>query len=168
MDIYIEYLGDGDSKRFASVLESNPYGYEYPVQKLECIGHVQKRMGTRLKNLKLKAGKTNQTEGKTIGGRNRLTDAAILSIQKYYGLAIRRNTNSLKDMQRAVWAEYYHLLSSNDNPQHGICPKGSTIWCMYQKALSSNERYDHSEHFHLSLSSHHDQDKTYFSRLECS
>ncbi|GFV99874.1 uncharacterized protein TNCV_5082331 [Trichonephila clavipes] len=37
-----QYLGDGDSKWFLSVQESNIYGDEYAVEKLECIGHVQK------------------------------------------------------------------------------------------------------------------------------
>ncbi|GFX46048.1 uncharacterized protein TNCV_1920151 [Trichonephila clavipes] len=38
---YVQYLGDGDSKEFLSVQESNIYGDEFPVEKLECIGHVQ-------------------------------------------------------------------------------------------------------------------------------
>jgi hypothetical protein len=48
-------------------------------------------------------------DGKTIGGRNRLTDERILAIQKYYGLAIRRNTGNLNKMRQAVWAQYFHL-----------------------------------------------------------
>jgi hypothetical protein len=79
---YVEYLGDGDSKGFASVVESNPYGNDCQIKKLECIGHAQKRMGTRLQTLKLKEGKNKQTDGKTMGDRNRLTGAAILAIQK--------------------------------------------------------------------------------------
>ncbi|GFX78694.1 uncharacterized protein TNCV_31341 [Trichonephila clavipes] len=39
---YVQYLGDGDSKGFLRVQESNIYGDEFPVEKLECIGHVQK------------------------------------------------------------------------------------------------------------------------------
>ncbi|GFV20748.1 hypothetical protein TNCV_1470481 [Trichonephila clavipes] len=49
---YVQYLGDGDSKGFLRVQESNIYGDEFPVEKLECIGHVQKRMGARLRALK--------------------------------------------------------------------------------------------------------------------
>jgi hypothetical protein len=36
-----KYLGDGDSKGFMKVVEARPYG-ETEVEKLECIGHVQK------------------------------------------------------------------------------------------------------------------------------
>ncbi|GFU64164.1 uncharacterized protein TNCV_3745321 [Trichonephila clavipes] len=49
---YVQYLGDGDSKGFLRVQESNIYGDEFPVEKLECIGHVQKSMGARLRALK--------------------------------------------------------------------------------------------------------------------
>lgn len=49
---YIKYLGDGDCKAFMAVKEAKPYGESIEVTKLECIGHVQKRMGTRWKRLK--------------------------------------------------------------------------------------------------------------------
>ncbi|GBM30414.1 hypothetical protein AVEN_221005-1 [Araneus ventricosus] len=48
---YTEYYGDGDSKAFLKVKDI--YG-EDTVTKLECIGHVQKRVGSRLRKLKKK------------------------------------------------------------------------------------------------------------------
>jgi hypothetical protein len=42
---YKYFLGDGDSRAFSAVEEMNLY----PVEKLECLNHVQKRMGTRLR-----------------------------------------------------------------------------------------------------------------------
>ncbi|GFW15512.1 uncharacterized protein TNCV_4656521 [Trichonephila clavipes] len=44
---YITYLGDGDSKAFDAVKKKNIYGNEYPIEKLQCIGHVMKHMGTQ-------------------------------------------------------------------------------------------------------------------------
>ncbi|GFY26677.1 uncharacterized protein TNCV_2880051 [Trichonephila clavipes] len=41
--------GDEDCKAFDAVKKKNIYGNEYPIEKLECIGHVMKRMGTRLR-----------------------------------------------------------------------------------------------------------------------
>lgn len=146
---YKYYLGDGDSSAFSSVVKSRPYGDQYTIEKMECCGHVQKRMGTRLRKLKLKLGKTVLSDGKTIGGRNRLTDERILAVQKYYGLAIRRNSGQLDNMKRAVWAEYFHLLSTNENPQHGLCEKGEESWCKYQRAIAKKEQYDHLEHMHI-------------------
>ena len=44
---YTTYLGDGDSKSFQDIVESNIYpGHE--VEKHECIGHFQNRVGYRL------------------------------------------------------------------------------------------------------------------------
>lgn len=68
---------------------------------------------------------------------------------QYYGLAIRRNPGNLEDMRKAVWAGYFHLCSSNERPQHGLCPNGSESWCKYNKAIAQNQTYDHSKHTHL-------------------
>lgn len=43
---YTRYLGDGDSKGQQTVNEAKPYGDDIQIEKLECIGHIQKRMGT--------------------------------------------------------------------------------------------------------------------------
>ncbi|GFW43315.1 uncharacterized protein TNCV_2923631 [Trichonephila clavipes] len=51
---YNEYYGDWDSKGYESV--KNFYGIN-TVTKLECIGHVQKRVGGRLRQLKKKRRK---------------------------------------------------------------------------------------------------------------
>ena len=48
---YTEYIGDGDTGSYPAVVESKPYGDIVPV-KLECVGHVQKMLGTRLRNLR--------------------------------------------------------------------------------------------------------------------
>ncbi|GFW55220.1 uncharacterized protein TNCV_116061 [Trichonephila clavipes] len=46
---YTSYCGNGDSKAFNNVKDI--YGYD-SVVKYECIGHVQKRVGSRLRKLK--------------------------------------------------------------------------------------------------------------------
>jgi hypothetical protein len=146
---YTEYLGDGDTSAFLQVHESKPYGDSVNIVKIECVNHIQKRMGTRIRTLKAKTKKL--PDGTPIGGRNRLTDAAILKLQTYYGLAIRRHTNkSVSEMKQAVWAVYFHVISSNDSPQHGACPKDpETTWCKYNLAMAQNKEYDHKKHFHL-------------------
>lgn len=45
---YTKYIGDGDNKTFKKILDINPYRDEATVIKKECVGHVEKRMGTRL------------------------------------------------------------------------------------------------------------------------
>lgn len=49
---YGNYIGDGDSKTFTAVVNLNLYGDKLTVVKNECIEHVQKRIGTRLRNIR--------------------------------------------------------------------------------------------------------------------
>ena len=49
---FINFIGDGDSKAYYEVVKANPYGDRYPVNKCECLGHIQKRVGSRLRKLK--------------------------------------------------------------------------------------------------------------------
>ncbi|GFS89427.1 uncharacterized protein TNCV_1809541 [Trichonephila clavipes] len=130
---YTKYLGDGDSKAFTSIVENKVYGDHCSVKKLECIGHVMKRMGTRLRRLKTKMRGQQLSDGKPLCGRNRLTEAEIDRLQAYYGLAIRRNLSSVKDMQQAIWAIFLHKLSTHEKPQHGFCPSDSDTWCKFKK-----------------------------------
>ena len=117
---YTKYVGDGDSKGFDNIVNS----YEgMPVEKLECIGHVQKRVGTRLRNLKKK--------NKGLGGKGKLTDKKIDKLQNYYGIGIRRNTHSLEAMQKAARAVLFHVASSATKNYHDYCPKGADSWCKY-------------------------------------
>ncbi|GFW54963.1 uncharacterized protein TNCV_2785781 [Trichonephila clavipes] len=118
---YTQYLGDGDSKGFLTIKEAKVYG-DTEVEKFECVGHVQKRMGTRLRNILKMSKGIKLSDGKNISGRGRLTLKEVDSIQHYYGLAIRKNLSSVEDMKRAIWAIYFHKLSTEDNPQHALCP----------------------------------------------
>lgn len=140
---YTQYLGDGDSKGFTAVQEMKPYGPDCIISKLECLGHIQKRMGSRLRKLKNENKHVKLIDGKGLGGKNRLSNAVIDQIQTYYGLAIRRNSDSLQNMVKDIWALYYHKVSTDDDPHHGLCPKGETSWCGYQKAIFGNKTYSH-------------------------
>ncbi len=48
---YKHLVSDGDSKSHSMILEAQPYGTELEVTKKDCVGHVQKRMGTALREL---------------------------------------------------------------------------------------------------------------------
>lgn len=47
--IYKIYLGDWDSKSFATVSKAKSYGPLVYTEKEECIAHITKRMGTGLR-----------------------------------------------------------------------------------------------------------------------
>ena len=77
-----------DGKRHAAVQDMNVYG-GVTVEKEECVGHVQKRIGKSLRHLKQRLGSTKLSDGKAIGGPGRLTEGVINSLQTYYGQAER-------------------------------------------------------------------------------
>ncbi|GFX96895.1 uncharacterized protein TNCV_1996271 [Trichonephila clavipes] len=139
---YTQYLGDGDSKGFLTIKEAKVYG-DTEVEKLECVGHVQKRMGRRLRNILKMSKGIKLSDGKNISGRGRLTLKEVDSFQHYYGLAIRKNLSSVEDMKRAIWAIYFHKLSTQDNPQHALCPLGEDSWCGYNRSIVTGEFYIH-------------------------
>ena len=116
---YINYLGDGDTKSYSAVIEDKP-NEDADIKKLECLGHVQKRMGARLRKLKSEMRGKRLSDGLCLSGRNRLTDKIIDQLLSYYGLAIRNNSNDLQAMKRAVWAIYFHKFSTDERPAHGL------------------------------------------------
>jgi hypothetical protein len=48
---YNIFIGDGDSKSYNTVVRNAPYGPNFVIEKQECTGHIQKRMGTRLRSV---------------------------------------------------------------------------------------------------------------------
>ncbi|GFT94894.1 uncharacterized protein TNCV_1471991 [Trichonephila clavipes] len=98
-------------------------------------------MGTRLRALKLKMTGKKLNDKKTLGGRCRLTDAEIDKLQRYYGLAIRNNTDSINSMKRAIWATYFHNASTDAYPQHGMRPTNEDTWCGYNRAIIQQAKY---------------------------
>lgn len=135
-------ISDGDSKAFSAIEDTYD---EVKVEKLDCVGHVQKRMGKNLLKLK-NATKGKLADGKTVGGRGRLTEKKILQIQRYYGLAIRQNTLSTPNltendvsvsvytMKKNIIALLNHSIQNEDpTKQHRFCPVGENSWCKWQQ-----------------------------------
>ena len=71
----------------AQVVASQPYGENYEISKLECIGHIQKRLGTRLRRLMQSYKGQILRDGKKLTGRGRLTLKTINQLQNYFGLS---------------------------------------------------------------------------------
>lgn len=126
---YMQFLGDGDSKSYKAVVESNPYNGT-SITKLECIGHYQKRLGTALRKL---------ASDKKLGGKGKLTGKMIDKMQNYFGIALRNNTSSTEAMYKAIWATFFHLSSNINQPFHGKCPEGSNSWCSFQRAKANDQ-----------------------------
>ena len=72
----VSFIGDADSSTFQTIEDAKPYGDDIIVKR-ECVGHVQKRLGTRLRKLKSSYSKKKLSDGKGISGKGRLTDKMI-------------------------------------------------------------------------------------------
>ena len=108
--------------------------------KLECVGYVQKRLGTRLRNLLKQhkgtitslSGKGKLTEKTSLSGKGKLTEKTINSMQNYYGMAIRGNKNDLYAMKKSTGAILWHCTDfENKEYRHRFCPENS--WCKYKE-----------------------------------
>jgi hypothetical protein len=125
---YTGYLGDGDSKSYSNVRDADIYAGK-DIVKLECCGHIQKKMYNRLKKVvtacKEKTYTHNGKSQKGIHGKGLLTDKQIKRIQGHYGAAIRKNAGDVDAMKKAVWDIFHHR-----NGYHQQCPD----WCPYVKS----------------------------------
>lgn len=74
---YSELYGDGDSKTHQQVKDVYKAD-NAQVVKQECIGYVQKRVGTALRKMK--------KENSGLGGKGKLTDSLIDKMQNYYAI----------------------------------------------------------------------------------
>ena len=107
---YTTFVGDGDRKAFKTVGDLQPYGKEIEITKADCIGHVQTRMGNRLREWKRKAPEKME-DGKSPRGKGRLTDDVIDKLQTYYGMAIRRNIPDVNAMSIATKGAETHVIT---------------------------------------------------------
>ena len=121
---YTKLIGDGDSKTHASILTADPYP-GIKVEKLECIGHIQKRVGSRLRKL-CSTHKGPLSDGKGITGQGHLTEKLMNKLQNLYGIALRQNVDkTVHQLKFAVSAVLYHNTEfENSENRHLFCPRG--------------------------------------------
>ena len=144
---YTQFISDGDSSAFRAVRDSDPYD-GIDIEKQECINHVQKRLGSRLRKLKKETyteivskvtGRV--TKRATLGGAGKLTDNVIDRLTGYYGAAIRRTLNTtITKMKDACIAGFKHVTSTDANHDHEHCQEGTTSYCFYKKAIANGEK----------------------------
>ena len=63
----------------------------------------------------------------------------IVLLKWYYGNHTRAHPNNLNAMQDACWSEFYHTVSTDQDPQHQYFPEGAESWCKYNKALALDQ-----------------------------
>ena len=125
---YTQYIGDGDSKAYLDIVKNDPYPGT-AVEKLECVGHIQKRVSNRLRNLR-NTMKAPLADGKTLRGRVTLTDKIINKLQNYYGLALRKSTGTTVYQLKKLLELSFHCFEASDlDTRHQMCPSTKDSWC---------------------------------------
>ncbi|KAK8738968.1 hypothetical protein OTU49_003766 [Cherax quadricarinatus] len=142
-------VSDGDTATFTNLKNMNNGDGPYPgvkVTKEECINHFSKRLKHRLGQLVKNAYSEKLLEsgkkGKqfSLRGKDSLTDATIHKLASYFVNNIRKHMNAdVKSMRNGVLASLYHCISTDEKPQHHLCPVGADSWCFHQRATSNNE-----------------------------
>ena len=119
---YTTLLSDDDVTTHKHLCSLKVYGNTV-MKKGEFISHIAKRLGMALRNLS-----TQQKEGSSSWGRGfrKLTQASFTKLTSYYRKAIHAHPDDLPAMTNAVFATYYHAVSTDDNPQHTHHPSGET------------------------------------------
>jgi len=51
-------------------------------------------------------------------------------------------------------ATFYHLSSTNENPQHQYCPSGADSWCKWQVTQALQQEFDHPPPLHTDVQKH--------------
>ncbi|CAF2068009.1 unnamed protein product [Rotaria magnacalcarata] len=139
---YTKYVDDGDSKTHNILLKNAPYT-DKPVQKIEDLNHFSKRMKRGLDTIRREYGRKKLSDGKTIGGKNRLSDQTIIRLQITFASTIRKCKYDLDLLHTRSWAIFWHKYSTNDDPRHKFC---SNEWCGYLKSVRDGTSYDHTTH----------------------
>ena len=136
---YVEFLGDGDTKSHHDVVASDPYPGTV-VKKLECIGHVQKRVGNGLRRLKTsykvprskEVDKNKKKKDNISKAIAKLTHKQINKLQNYYRIAVRQFTGmSVYELKKSILMQSYiivlrQILMKNNMrcvhklPTHGV------------------------------------------------
>ena len=144
---YTTMVGDGDTGCFGSVCDAlkREFGDAYEIEKEECVGHIQKRLGKNLRDFKTHYRGEKLDDGKGLGGIGRLTDKVIDKMQNHYGSAIWSNKGKLIQMHDAIQAILKHMVQEEGKSleeQHALCPKDNLTWCKFwQDEKNKTETY---------------------------
>ena len=132
------YTGDGDTKTYQEVCKSKPYE-NVEIVKAECIGHVQKCVGSRLRSLKEKYKNQVLSDGKKMFGKRWLTKKTHKYIAKLlwhghkteYWKFVWNEKECSCGIVSLFWRYWYH------KPR--FCPRFSESWCKYQRDQLTGE-----------------------------
>ena len=154
-------ISDGDSKAHQRICKIYGESDSDIVEKLDCIGHVGKRMHRALTTVRL-ATKGKLSDGKPVGGRKgRLTDPVIKRLSELYRNAIRQNVDreaktpeekqrGIEKLKKNIMAVLFHSVKLSDpQERHQFCPEDS--WCCWKRKKENVENAYHLDPVFLDL-----------------
>ena len=71
-----------------------------------------------------------------MGGKGKLTNTKIDTMQNYFGIALGSNVGNFAAMKSTCLASMYHICDYHNN-----CPKSLDTRCQYQKEKQGNTSY---------------------------
>ncbi|CAF4791647.1 unnamed protein product, partial [Rotaria sp. Silwood2] len=103
-----------------------------------------------LETIKREHGRKKLSNGKIIGGKNRLSvDVAhaesrnIIRLQMTFAFTIRKCKHDLNLLFERSWAIFWHKYSTNNDPYHDYY---IIDWCGYLKSARGGTSYDDTSH----------------------
>ena len=93
--------------------------------------------------------RSHSWEQSSISGKKKgqVTEKIATKLTNYYADALKRNTPNLQAMKNAVYASIHHMSSTDEQPNHTMCPEGKMSWCIYQRETYLNVKDDdHTKH----------------------
>ena len=136
-------IADGDCKTYSLLREEQPYSSDHLVEKMDCVGHMQKCTGSALHNLNVQHRGQKLSDVKRIGGAGQLTDSLINTLQNYYrGCDLTKQGESWANDESCssiIIASKFFIWT----PHHHLCPEGESSWCKWQVAQAHRKIYDH-------------------------
>ena len=131
-------MGDGDSKSLLEISKLDIYRQKQEKRPV-CVGHFQEQLRSRLRKLK-SLKKEPFSNGKTLGGKSRLTDKMMNKLQNYIGIAIRQCAGrTVFGMKKAIGAVFFHCSEElNLDTKYQMWPREPDSWCKYQGDKQNN------------------------------
>ena len=87
----------------------------------------------------------------TISGnrKGQVTDKIATKLTNYYADALKTNAPDIKSMQDAVFASLYHMSSTNEEPNHKLCPTGEKSWCCFIAFITHAQYLITKQHYRV-------------------
>ena len=123
--MYGSMLCDGDSKALTRVNDLEVYDIQ--VVKEDCVNHIAKRIFNSLTTLK------NNNKKQL---NRKLTLAKMKKITNTYATNLRRRAPDIAAMKIDVMGGLFHMMSSDRDHNHKMCPLGATSWCAFNRAIA--------------------------------